>query len=112
MSGPSKLSLAIALALIGGNAFALGLGSIQVKSGLNQPLNAEIAVTAESPAEAAGLIVGLASAEDLNAKSSNKCSIQEQRAFLNRNHLANLLCTNGHITINPPFLSVANGCRK
>jgi pilus assembly protein FimV len=64
MSGPSKLSLAIALALIGGNAFALGLGSIQVKSGLNQPLDAEIQVTAESAVEASGLTVGLATAED------------------------------------------------
>src|SRR6185312_1404006 len=64
MSGPSKLSLAIVLALIGGNAFALGLGSIQVRSGLNQPLDAEIAVTADSPAEATGLTVNLATAED------------------------------------------------
>ncbi len=64
MSGPSKLSLAIAMALIGGNAFALGLGSIQVKSGLNQPLEAEIPVTTDSPQEAAGLNVGLATTED------------------------------------------------
>src|SRR5579885_2236136 len=64
MKGSTKLSLAIALALTGSNAFALGLGSIQVKSGLNQPLNAEITVIADSPAEVAGLNVGLASAED------------------------------------------------
>ena len=65
MNGSTKLSLAIALALVsGGNAFALGLGAIQVKSGLNQPLVAEIAVIADSPAEAAGLNVSLARAED------------------------------------------------
>jgi pilus assembly protein FimV len=65
MNGSTKLSVAIALALLGGgNAFALGLGAIQVKSGLNQPLNAEIAVIADSPAEAAGLNVSLARAED------------------------------------------------
>ena len=65
MNGSTKLSVAIALALLGGgNAFALGLGAIQVKSGLNQPLNAEIAVIADSPAEAAGLSVSLAKAED------------------------------------------------
>jgi pilus assembly protein FimV len=65
MNGSTKLSLAIALALLGGgNAFALGLGAIQVKSGLNQPLNAEIQVIADSPAEAAGLNVSLAKAED------------------------------------------------
>ena len=75
MSGPSKLSLAIALALIGGNAFALGLGSIQVKSGLNQPLSAEIPVTADSPAEASGLIVGLASAEDFARVGLNRTRV-------------------------------------
>ena len=65
MNGSTKLSVAIALALLGGgNALALGLGAIQVKSGLNQPLNAEIAVIADSPAEAAGLNVSLAKAED------------------------------------------------
>ena len=64
MKGPAKLSLAIALALAGGNAFALGLGTIQVKSRLNQPLEAVIPVIADSPAEANGLEVSLASAED------------------------------------------------
>src|SRR3984957_15945518 len=65
MNGSTKLSLAIALALLGGgSAFALGLCAIQVKSGLNQPLNAEIQVIADSPAEAAGLNVSLAKAED------------------------------------------------
>jgi len=64
MKGPVKLSLAVALALAGGNAFALGLGAIQVKSGLNQPLDAEIPITTESAAEANALTVDLASAED------------------------------------------------
>ncbi|MBS0569811.1 MAG: fimbrial protein FimV [Proteobacteria bacterium] len=64
MKGPAKLSLAIALALAGGNVFALGLGTIQVKSRLNQPLDAVIPVIADSPAEANGLEVALASAED------------------------------------------------
>jgi pilus assembly protein FimV len=64
MKGPAKLTLAIALALAGGNAFALGLGAIQVKSGLNQPLDAEIPVITESAAEANGLSVDLASNED------------------------------------------------
>jgi pilus assembly protein FimV len=64
MKGSTKLSVAIALALIGGNAFALGLGSIQVKSKLNQPLDAEIQVLAENAADTAGLDVKLATAED------------------------------------------------
>jgi len=64
MKGSTKLSVAIALALIGGNAFALGLGAIQVKSKLNQPLDAEIQVLSENAADAAGLDVKLATAED------------------------------------------------
>jgi len=64
MKGPAKLSLAIAMALAGGNVFALGLGTIQVTSRLNQPLSAEIPVMADSPAEVGGLSVALASAED------------------------------------------------
>jgi pilus assembly protein FimV len=64
MKGSTKLAAAIALALIGGNAFALGLGTIQVKSKLNQPLDAEIQVLAENSADTAGLDVKLATAED------------------------------------------------
>ncbi|HUD41748.1 MAG TPA: FimV/HubP family polar landmark protein [Dokdonella sp.] len=64
MKRPLQLSLAIALAISGIDAMALGLGSIQVKSRLNQPLEAEIPVIQSSPGEAEGLIVQLASAED------------------------------------------------
>ncbi|HET8941818.1 MAG TPA: FimV/HubP family polar landmark protein [Rudaea sp.] len=64
MNGSSKLSLAVALALLGGNAFALGLGSIQLHSKLDQPLNADIPVLSATPAEVNVLKVGLASAED------------------------------------------------
>jgi len=64
MNAPIKLSLAIALALGGTNVWALGLGAIQVKSGLNQPLIAEIPVTVSSPGEAADLAVSLATDED------------------------------------------------
>jgi pilus assembly protein FimV len=64
MNAPIKLSLAIALALAGTNVWALGLGAIQVKSGLNQPLIAEIPVTVSSPGEAADLAVSLATDED------------------------------------------------
>lgn len=64
MKGLVKTSLATALALATGQAFALGLGPIQVRSGLNQPLVAEIPVLADSAAEANDLHVDLASAED------------------------------------------------
>lgn len=66
MKRPLILSLAIAFALNGGAAFALGLGPVHVKSRLNQPLDAEIPVVQGSPGEAQGLIVQLASAEDFD----------------------------------------------
>lgn len=64
MKRPLQLPLAIALALAGGNALALGLGPVQVKSRLNQPLEAEIPVIQASAGEAEGLLVSLADAED------------------------------------------------
>ena len=54
------LSLAVALALGSNAALALGLGGINVKSELNQPLRAEIPVYVSSPAEAESLRVELA----------------------------------------------------
>ena len=64
MKRPLQLPLAIALALGGTNALALGLGAVQVKSRLNQPLEAEIPVIQGNAGEAEGLLVSLASAED------------------------------------------------
>ncbi len=75
MKGPVKLSLAVALALACSNAFALGLGTIQVKSGLNQPLDAEIPVLTESAAEATELTVDLASAEDFERVGLNRARL-------------------------------------
>lgn len=75
MKRPLQLSLAIALALGATNAFALGLGVIQVQSGLNQPLVAEIPIIQSSPGEAEGLIVQLASAEDFERVGMSRQSI-------------------------------------
>lgn len=60
------LSLAISLALCAGHAFAVGLGQIQVKSRLNQPLVAEIPVTVDRGSDAESLVVSLASAEEFS----------------------------------------------
>jgi pilus assembly protein FimV len=57
------LSVAVALALSGSPAFALGLGQLQVKSGLNQPLVAEIPIIASAPGEVDNLEIRLASPE-------------------------------------------------
>ena len=75
MKRPLQLSLAIALALGVTNAFALGLGPIQVQSGLNQPLNAEILIIQSAPGEAEGLIVQLATDEDFERVGMNRSGI-------------------------------------
>ncbi|HVV95839.1 MAG TPA: fimbrial protein FimV, partial [Rhodanobacteraceae bacterium] len=66
MKRPLQLPLAIALALGGTNAFALGLGTIHVNSKLNQPLDADIPVIQGTQGEAEGLLVQLAAAEDFD----------------------------------------------
>ena len=54
---------AVSLALASGGAFGLGLGEIEMQSALNQPMSAEIALTAVQPGELEGMIVQLASPE-------------------------------------------------
>ena len=81
MKGSAKLSVAISLALIGSNALALGLGSIQVKSKLNQPLYAEIPVMADSSTEANGLNVDLASAEDFQRVGLDRARVDVPLQF-------------------------------
>ncbi len=72
MKRPLILSIAIAFALNGGVAFALGLGPVNVKSRLNQPLVAEIPVVEGSANEANGLLVQLASPEDYDRVGLNR----------------------------------------
>lgn len=64
MNRSLKLSLLLALGLVGTHAAALELGQIQIKSALGQPLLAEIPLTPESPAELRNLSARLASADD------------------------------------------------
>jgi pilus assembly protein FimV len=53
----------LALALASGSAQALGLGQIQVKSALGEPLLAEIPIVSSDPSELVSLDAGLASPE-------------------------------------------------
>ena len=62
-SRPFTLTLAVALALASPDLSAMGLGPLQVKSGLNQPLVAEIPIISATPAELEALDVRLASPE-------------------------------------------------
>ena len=57
------LSLAVALAFASSGASAMGLGPLQVRSGLNQPLVAEIPIVSATPSEIEQLNVRLASPE-------------------------------------------------
>lgn len=54
---------AVSLVLASSGARALGLGDIEMRSALNQPMNAEIRLTSVQPGEADGMIVKLASSE-------------------------------------------------
>ena len=58
-----RLAIATALLLAAGNAAALGLGQIEVKSRLNQPLLAEIPIISTVPGELEALQAKLASPE-------------------------------------------------
>jgi pilus assembly protein FimV len=58
-----RLALALALALGGADALALGLGGIEVKSKMNEPLDAEISIVSATPTELENLQVRLASPE-------------------------------------------------
>ena len=49
--------------ILPGSVLALGLGQIDLQSGLNQPFRAEIPVTSASADELTGLKVSLASAD-------------------------------------------------
>ena len=54
-----SVAAATALAALGGNAYALGFGRMQVQSALGQPVRAEVELT---DAQAANLKAGLAAA--------------------------------------------------
>ena len=61
--GQLRIAVAAALLLAAGNAAALGLGQIQVKSQRNQPLLAEIPIISTTPGELEALEARLASPE-------------------------------------------------
>src|SRR5690606_38787247 len=61
--GTLRTAVVAALLLAAGNAWARGLGQIQVKSKRNQPLLAEIPIVSTTPGELAALQARLASPE-------------------------------------------------
>ena len=81
MKGPRKTLLASSMLVIPTLAQALGLGGIEVKSGLNEPLNAEIQVIQAAPGEADGLAVALASAEDFARVGIDRARMEMPLSF-------------------------------
>ncbi|HTL13841.1 MAG TPA: FimV/HubP family polar landmark protein [Thermomonas sp.] len=63
MARTLRIAIAAALLLVAGNAAALGLGQIEVKSKRNQPLLAEIPIISTTPGELEALQARLASPE-------------------------------------------------
>ncbi len=63
MIKPLRIAIATVLLLAAGNALALGLGQIEVKSRINQPLLAEIPIISTTPGELQALQARLASPE-------------------------------------------------
>ncbi len=106
MNAPIKLSVAIALALGGTNVWALGLGAIQVKSGLNQPLIAEIPVTVSSPGEAAELAVSLATDEDFTrvGLSRGRVGATLQFAVVTPSHGGTVIQVTSTENVREPYL--------
>ncbi len=72
---------AVSLALASGGAFGLGLGDIEMRSALNQPMEAEIRLTSVQPGELNGMIVQLASAEAFARAGIDRASVLSELSF-------------------------------
>ncbi len=81
MNRTLKLPLLVALALGSTSAMALGLGQIRVKSALDQPLLADIPLTADYPGEASHVRVALASAADFKRAGLDRSQIKAHLNF-------------------------------
>lgn len=74
-----KLALAIALCLGSSQVLAVQLGHIRVRSALDEPLVAEIPLQLDNLAEANGMTVGLASAEDFTRVGLSRAGLDNLR---------------------------------
>ncbi len=72
---------AVSLVLASGGVRALGLGDIEMRSALNQPMNAEIRLTSVQPGEAEGMIVKLASSDAFARAGIERTSVLTDLRF-------------------------------
>lgn len=72
---------AVSLVLASGGVRALGLGDIEMRSALNQPMNAEIRLTSVQPGEADGMIVKLASPDAFSRAGIDRTNVLTDLRF-------------------------------
>src|SRR5437868_2521934 len=75
MAGRVAPLFALLFACFGSTAFALGLGEIELQSGLNQPLKADIPLLGVGSAERDGIKVQIASPEDFSRVGLERASV-------------------------------------
>ncbi len=78
-----KLATAAAVSLIlaSSGAHALGLGDIEMRSALNQPMNAQIRLTSVQPGEADGMLVTLAAPDAFNRAGIERSQVLKSLKF-------------------------------
>jgi pilus assembly protein FimV len=108
MNGIRKIPLAVALALGAGQAWALGLGAVEVRSALNEPLVAEILLTSADAEEIASLKVQLASPEDFERIGLRRSQVTVPLEFaVGRNDRGQpVIKMTSRAPVRDPFLSV------
>jgi pilus assembly protein FimV len=77
-----RLALGTLLALCPLAGYSLGLGKLQLKSALNEPLNAEIDLTSVSDSDLKGLNVSLAPRADYEAARAERLPLLSQIKFI------------------------------
>ncbi len=97
---------AVSLVLASGGVRALGLGDIEMRSALNQPMNAEIRLTSVQPGEANGMIVKLASPEAFARAGIDRTSaLTDLRFSVNSSSGAPVIQISSNRPVVEPFLN-------
>ncbi|MDH3354846.1 MAG: hypothetical protein OEL79_06500 [Chromatiales bacterium] len=87
------------------NAYALGLGEIQLDSALNQPLSAEIELLSATPEDADSINVSLASYETFSKVGIDRPSILSKLRFnVSAKDAGYVIKVDSHDSIREPFL--------
>lgn len=101
-----RLAAAVSLVLASPGAFALGLGGIEMRSALNQPMNAEIKLTSVKPGELDGMIVKLASADAFSRAGIERSqSLQDLRFSVDASGGAPVIRITSSTPVVEPFLN-------